>query len=139
VTTNACKLALQLGHREQAMTTPRLRIAEIMAVVALLALDLGIVQALLKIAFSEIRPSSDMAWLLILGALPMANILAIGLLICRRHRRGRLFLVGFVVFGAIALASYSGVASLHPDGYLSSYLWIFLRYLPYPIRIRHGL
>jgi hypothetical protein len=46
------------------MTTPRLRIAEIMAVVALLALDLGIVQALLK--------------------------------------------------------------------YLSAYLWIFLRYLPYP-------
>jgi hypothetical protein len=114
------------------VTIPRLRIAEIMAVVALTALDFGVGQALLKIAFSEIRPNSDTAWLLILGAVPMANILAIGLAIGHSRRGGRPFLVGFAIFGAIALASYSAVATLYPDRFLNSYLWLFLRYLPYP-------
>jgi hypothetical protein len=108
----------------------RLRVAELMTVVAISALDFGIVLALLNVAFREVRSSSDAAWFLLLGAMPMANILAVGLI--HRGSASRPFLLGFVVFGATALAFYIAVASLYPDGFLGSYLGIFLSWLPYP-------
>jgi hypothetical protein len=50
--------------------------------------------------------------LLLAGALPMGNILAVGLMVHRR-RRNRPFLSGFEAFGATALALYtSGVSCL---------------------------
>ena len=43
---------------------------------------------------------------LVVGALPMANVLVAGLLIARQRPRSRPFLLGFEVFSAIALALY---------------------------------
>jgi hypothetical protein len=43
---------------------------------------------------------------LALGALPMANVLAVGLVIGHRRRECRPFLLGFEAFGAAALALY---------------------------------
>jgi hypothetical protein len=86
---------------------PRFRIAQIMAVVAIAALDFGIVQALFRIAaHSNNGRVGAFVWPLILGALPMANILAVGLLIGYRRRASQPFLWGFEMFGATALFLY---------------------------------
>jgi hypothetical protein len=46
------------------------------------------------------------------GAMPMSNVLVVGLLIRHRRPRSRRFLTGFVVAGAMALAVYVAMASL---------------------------
>jgi hypothetical protein len=110
---------------------PPLRIAENMAVVAVTAVDFGMLVVFLNDAMSEDRSRSDPAWLLMLGALPMANILAVALLIAyRRHASGP-FLLRIVGFGGIALTGYSATAKRCPD-ILNLYIWFFLQYLPYP-------
>jgi hypothetical protein len=48
----------------------------------------------------------DVALLLFLGALPMANVLAVGMLVAHQRPRSRRFLFGFEVFGVSALAFY---------------------------------
>ena len=53
--------------------------------------------------------------LLILGALPMANVLAVGILIGQRRPGSRPFLLGFEAFGAMALALYVALASFFGD------------------------
>ena len=47
--------------------------------------------------------------LLVLGALPMANVLAVGILIGQRRPGSRPFLLGFEAFGAMALALFVAV------------------------------
>jgi hypothetical protein len=86
---------------------PRIRIASIMVVVAVVALNLVPIRALLGFR-------SLMGELLILGALPMANVLAVGLLIGKRRPGNRPFLLGFVPFGAMALALYVAVVTSVP-------------------------
>src|SRR5262245_13405079 len=58
--------------------------------------------------FGAIRAASNEAVgpivLLCIVDLPMANALAVGLLVGHRHRRNRRFLLGFEVFGAAFLA-----------------------------------
>jgi hypothetical protein len=49
---------------------------------------------------------------MLMGCLPIGNVLAVGLLLGFRRRTSRPFLLGFELFGATALASYSIVASL---------------------------
>ena len=89
------------------MKVPRFRIASIMVVVAIVALDLVAIRALLGFR-------SLMGELLILGALPMANVLAVGLLIGQRRPGNRPFLLGFVPFGAMSLALYVAMATSFP-------------------------
>ena len=43
---------------------------------------------------------------MVLGALPMANVLAVGILIGQRRPGSRPFLLGFEAFGAMALALF---------------------------------
>jgi hypothetical protein len=90
---------------------PRFRIAWIMVAVAIAALD-----------FAAIRASLDIreAVLFVLGALPMANVLAVGILIARQRPGSRPFLLGFEAFGAMALALFitAAVASLPFDEYM---------------------
>lgn len=47
---------------------------------------------------------------LLVGAMPMANVLAVGVLTGLQRLRSHPFLLGFEAFGAIALASYMFIA-----------------------------
>jgi hypothetical protein len=75
--------------------------------------------AILAVNFAAIRAfldyTSPLGEVLLFGALPMANILAVGLLIAQRRPRTRPFLLGFELFGAIELASYFAFASWFPN------------------------
>ena len=95
--------------KDVAMDVLRFRIASIMLVVAIAALDFGAIRAMIE--FKSIK-----AELLVLGALPMTNVLAVGLLIGQRRPGTRPFLLGFVAFGAMTLALYIATASFFPHG-----------------------
>jgi hypothetical protein len=94
---------------------PRFRIAWAMVAVAIAALDFGAIRAVLGSQGG--RLGSETGILLLLGALPMANILAVGILIGQRRPGSRPFLLGFEAFGAMALALYIALANggLHGD------------------------
>jgi uncharacterized membrane protein YeiB len=77
----------------------RFRTASVMAFVALAAFDLAAIRTL-----GDYR--SERGDLLLVGALPMANVLAVGMLTGLQDLRGRRFLLGFEAFGAMALAFY---------------------------------
>jgi hypothetical protein len=109
---------------------PRFRVAELMVVIAITALDIVISQPLLRSVLGGAGPSRDTPWQLIVGALPMANLLAVCLLIGLRRPEGRRFLWGFGVFGAAALAIYIALASSYPDFFLRPYILASLKFLP---------
>lgn len=97
---------------------PRFRIAWVMVAIAIAALDFAAIRAFLV--------SGEVA-LLVLGALPMANILAVGILIAKQRPGSRPFLLGFEAFGAMALATFIAFVtpvSFFPDnhGLIDSYL-----------------
>jgi hypothetical protein len=93
---------------------PRFRIAWIMVAVAIAAVDFGLIRA-------SLGPRAILAVeLLIIGALPMANVLVVGILIARQRLKSRPFLLGFEVFGAIALALYIYLATSSPPSPLSA-------------------
>ena len=61
-----------------------------------------------------------------LGCLPMANILAAGLLVGICHSRSRLFLIGFQAFGAVSMIFYSSaILALRPTT-LQWLVWLYL-------------
>jgi hypothetical protein len=101
---------------------PCFRIAWIMVAVAIIAVDFGAIRA----------ATGAGTWLavglLLVGALPMANVLVVGMLIARQRLRSRPFLLGFEGFGAIALALYIYLATSSPlsplsaEGPIESYL-----------------
>src|SRR5262249_6773970 len=62
------------------------------------------------------------AALLLLGALPMANVLAVGALMARRHPGNSPFLMGFEACGAVALAFFIALAIWCPGEIMLSYL-----------------
>ena len=97
----------------------RFSIAWVMVFVGLAALNFAVLRAV-----SDDRgPASE---LLALGALPMENVLAVGLLIGYRRRGSRPFLLGFEAFGAMALVLYIGLASCFRDETVIPYLDLFL-------------
>jgi hypothetical protein len=57
---------------------------------------------------------------LLLGALPMANVLAVGILVGQQRPGSRQFLLGFEAFGAMAMVSYAALVWFVPG----SYEWI---------------
>ena len=67
---------------------------------AIAALDFGAIQA----CFDSY---GQWAELLLLGALPIANVLAVGLLVAQQRPKSRPFLLGFETFGAAALALFA--------------------------------
>ena len=117
------------------MNAPRLRIASVMAAVAIAALDSWATRGLL-----DLRPPL-IGMLLLLGALPMANVLAIGLLVAHEHPRNRPFILGFEVFGAFALVLFVFLAiAIRGELVMDYYLFPALRplnqaYLKNPIFI----
>jgi hypothetical protein len=98
---------------------PRFRIAWVMVIVAIAALNLTAIRA--------IQDSETLAGeFLVVGALPMANILAVGILIGRRRRGSRPFFLGFEAFGVISLALYVVSAIFFRDRVFDPYLHLFL-------------
>src|SRR5262245_2481835 len=93
-----------------AMRLPRFRIAWLMVAVAIAGLNFGVIRAMLAPGMG-VRGD-----LLVVGALPMANVLVAGLLIARQRPRSRPFLQGFEAFGTMALALYVVLAiSVHRE------------------------
>jgi hypothetical protein len=90
-----------------------------MVFVALAALNFTVIRVVLD-------HRSNTSTLLGLGALPMANILAVGLLIGHRRRGSRPFLLGFEVFGATALALYVASVSSFGEEVVIAYLRLLL-------------
>jgi hypothetical protein len=103
------------------VNVPRFRIAWVMIAVAIVALDFGAIRALL---------GSQIGAFLLLGALPMANVLAVGILVGQQCPGSCPFLLGFEIFGAMALASYVAVTCLFIEPTAtSSYLRVLTSYL----------
>lgn len=100
------------------MKVPRFRIAWVMAFIAIVALVLWAIRAL-----SEFTPED--ADYLSVGALPMAIILAVGILIAQQKPRSCPFFLGFEVFGVVALALYVGLAIRFRDEAVNLYLDLF--------------
>jgi len=80
-----------------------------MVAVAIAALDFGAIRAM---SVFDNQQKSDLS---VGGALPMANVLAVGLLIGRRRPGNRPFLLGFEAFGVMALAVYVALVSFSPQ------------------------
>ena len=93
----------------------RFRIACFMVFVAVAALDFTAIRAV----FDHKGPTS---YLLGIGAMPMANVLAVGLLVGDWRRAGHRFLMGFEAFGTMALAAYVVSASLFAKELVIPYL-----------------
>jgi hypothetical protein len=93
-----------------------------MVAVGIAALDFGAIRTSL-----EFRSMTND--LLVLGALPMANLLAVGILIGLRNPGSRPFLLGFEAFGAMALIIYVALASFYPapHGPIDSYLALLIK------------
>src|SRR5262245_11841741 len=115
----------------------RLRIASVMLAVAIIALDFRAIRAVSDVQstsrnmlgpgpkdsadFDRAVNNRTRADLLLLGALPMGNILAVCLL-AHRRRGSRPFLLGFEAFGAAGLAVYIAAASCVTDQELRPYI-----------------
>lgn len=100
-------------YKGAAVKAPRFRIAWVMVAVAIAALDFTAIRALLGPYTNSLEYQKTM--LLLLGALPMANVLAVGMLIGQRRPASRPFLLGFEAFGAMALALSIALASCFPE------------------------
>src|SRR3954464_13196964 len=96
------------------MRRPRISIAGLMIVVVVVALNCAAIQTLFRLM------GGPRAEPLIIGALPMANILAIGIVRLGRSRRwagrSRLFLLGFVAGGISAMIYFIASALSDPAG-----------------------
>ncbi len=116
------------------MKVPRIRIAWVMFAIAIFAIDFTVMRALLDYP-------SPLGEDLLFGAVPMANVLVVGLLIAQQRPRSRPFLLGFEFFGAIALASYIALALLFPgpSGPIRPYVAIVLDPIVAPMGLTRTL
>jgi hypothetical protein len=116
---------------------PRFRIAWVMSFIAIVALDLGAIRELPGVRFrAYIHGDHRLAFMisaLILGALPMANVLAVSLLIGLRRRGSHPFLLGFETFGATALVSYIAGASLFTEKLVMPFFYLVIEHLEKPL------
>ncbi len=102
------------------MKLPRFRIASIMVAVAIASIHFA--------AFPGLFDAGLGGVLLAFGALPMADVLIVGTLIARKRPGSRPFLLGFEVFGALALVLYIVAVSFSgiQVGLLNRYLSLVL-------------
>lgn len=96
----------------------RFRIVWVMLAIAIAALDLEATRG-------GLESNSHAGEILVLGALPMVNVLAVGLLIGYRRRGSRPFFLGFEAFGAMALVLYVVLASCFRAEVVNPYLVLF--------------
>ena len=79
------------------MKALRFRIAWVMVSIAIAAIDFAVIRAMLR--YPEIG-------IFVLGALPMVNVLVVGILVAQQRPRNRPFLLGFAVSGALVVALF---------------------------------
>ena len=115
------------------MRIPRVRIVWAMAFVAFAALNFGAIRAMsdrqrevytaktMEEYQSSVHTHKVME-ALEFGALPMANILTVGLVIGFLRPESRRFVWGFVIFGALALALFMIIALLHVEDIVVPFL-----------------
>jgi hypothetical protein len=104
-----------------------------MILVAFIAADFAAVRAMLDV-------QTITRVLLVLGGLPMANVLAAGFLVARRHPRSRTFFQGFVVVGTAALIFFVVAAVGFPDTVADYYTWVAIPVLQaWTLRLPPGL
>jgi hypothetical protein len=109
--------------QEVGVRVPRFRIVWLMVAVSIAALNFAAIRAV----FDHTAPAPSLLGILLsLGALPMANVLAVGILIARRRPGSRPFLLGFEVFGAMMLCLYVALAICFPDEVVVPYLKPFI-------------
>jgi|GEM_PF-5559301 len=101
------------------MKLPRFRIAWVMVFVALTALNFAVLRAALdsKSFFME---------MFALGPMPMATVLAIGLIIGYRNPWSRPFLLGFESFGAMAIALLVVLSACCGEETVGPYVSLFI-------------
>jgi hypothetical protein len=101
------------------LKAPRFRIAWVMVFVAVSAINFAAVRL-------ELHHHTEFGEMLVLGAMPMASVLAVGLLfgLGRPDRRPCLF--GFTLFGAMALAFSIILIVFFGEATLVPYLSLFL-------------
>jgi hypothetical protein len=137
--------------KEVAMKMPRFEIAWIMGFIAIVALNFGAIRAAYAYDSRSVGPRGlavtspfdTSREMLVRGALPMANILAIGLLIGLRRRNNHPSLLGFESFGIVALVGYCVWAFfVFPRHYRYNDLSNFIQHhelIPEFISSRHAL
>jgi hypothetical protein len=102
-----------------------------MVAVAFVALNFGALRGW----SNRNNPEIEANRVLVLGGLPMAYVLAVGLLVGRCRLGSRSFLLGFVVFGTTALALFVAAASL----FIRELVWPYLNLVLVPLSFdRHG-
>jgi hypothetical protein len=109
------------------MTMPRIRIAWMMAIVAVAALDCGAIRGLMALKNQAQGNQYNIRVIitcdvLMVAALPMANILAVGFRVGLGRWRRRPFLVGFEVFGTLALVVCVFLAIRFPEQVMEPYV-----------------
>jgi hypothetical protein len=114
-----------LYDQEVAVKPPRFSIAWLVVAVAIAAVNFGAIRTLLG------PRAGNAGAFLLLGALPMANALIVGMLIARQRPRRRPFVLGFEVFGALALSVYVLLSFIpgRPEPIIS-YLDLVFNHLP---------
>lgn len=110
--------------RLQEAVIPRFPINRLLVLIAQAALIFGAVRAL----YYDLRTglNANRLDVLALGALPMANILAVGSLIALWRRRSGPFLRGFVAFGSVALVFYLVIWTFYADEWVRFYVFLVL-------------
>jgi hypothetical protein len=107
-----------------------------MVAVAIAALDFLAIRGFLDTPVSTL--DGETAGFLLMGALPTANVLGVAILVGLRRRGSSPFLLGFVVFGAIAMAIYI-LLSAAPRGLLTSYSAGWAHFISYSFEPRGPL
>src|SRR5438270_915980 len=110
--------------RDVTVKAPRFRIAWLIVVVAVAALNL----AAIRFLFYDLRTglNANRLDVLAMGALPMANVLVVGSLLALRRRGSRSFLLGFDAFGVVALVLYLLAWTFYADAGVRRYVFLVL-------------
>jgi hypothetical protein len=124
------------------MRKPRLTVASVMALVALAALNFAGIRAWLyyRVGHGVSPHGVQMTYidntydLMGYGGLPMADLLAAGLLARSFGVTRRPFLLGLMAFGAAALVAFVACAALYTEGVIQPFILWVLRSLPRSIK-----
>jgi hypothetical protein len=89
-----------------------------MALIAIVALDFAALRSLSDLGNGTPYPIPCVIDAFITGALPMVNVVAVGVLLARQDSGRISFILGFETFGATALVLYIGCVSMFPEDLL---------------------
>jgi hypothetical protein len=107
------------------MRLPRFGIASMMALVVIAALDCAAYRACYYTFWTNHAAWANQLDVLFIGAVPMSNVLIVGLLLALRRRGNRPFLLGFEVFGLVAWVAYIALVAFHCHTLVRPYLFRF--------------